>query len=187
MYNSNHVVLTASQNSPASRVATEVGSTGFLLNREFRTYHELIKTAAASQYYRFTAPVNFILVGINLRLDAGAARAAAVAGATFGGTWTALPVRARNAMSTAPAYTPVCTMETGGTVTGGVETDVIRVRATAAGSGGQSSIVEGGALLQRGLPAGTYAIKVDTITGVADATAVNGIFEMLWEERPEVL
>lgn len=167
------------------RLRVDVGETGFFERRMFRTYYELNIPAdgSAPRQFRFTAPINFILWEQTLELDQGALRYEVFIGATSSGTWTALPIIGQNRMTEAPLYNPVCTVETGGNFTGGTVVDLLRVRTAAVNN--QATNVGNAASSERGLPAGTYHVRVNTLTGGLPVNdAAQGIITLRWEERP---
>ncbi|UCR91182.1 hypothetical protein [Ralstonia phage RpT1] len=190
--NSNLIPLTHKAGSGEGRVPVDVGSTGFFLGREFRTYWEVNKTAAQVRYFRVTSLVDFILLFQRLTLNSGAARLSAWTGAAFAGAWTSVPVIGRNRMTDreTPLYTSQITFETAlgptGSFTGGTEVDLIRVH-SGTNQGNQSSSNVNGDSLTRGLPPGTYGIKIEPITGITNADQVTGVYELAWEERPNTL
>ena len=167
------------------RLRVDVGETGFFERRMFRTYYELNIPAdgSAPRQFRFTAPINFILWEQTLELDQGALRYEVFIGATSTGAWTALPVIGQNRMTEAALYNPVCTVETGGNFTGGTAVDLLRVRTAAVNN--QATNVGNAASSERGLPAGTYHVRVNTLTGGLPVNdAAQGIITLRWEERP---
>lgn len=189
----NHSHLVASKHS---RVKTDNYDTGFHLGRQFRFNVEINKTSAQTQYFRFTSPVDFILQQMGLDLDSGAARYSAWASTTTSGTWAPVTVRNRNLMSVRAGYpsdsdvpyvnqiTVDQNLSTLATVTGGTETNVRRIRCPS-GAGtlsSQSSVIKASAL-----PAGTYVIKIEPITGTANTDVVTGVFSAYWEEVPALL
>ena len=81
-----------------------------------------------------------------------------------------------------PPYVSQATLETGGNFTGGTEVDLIKVRAAAANNGAQNIGVEAS---ERGLPAGVYHGRFQTLTGgVTVNDAAQLLYSLLWEERP---
>ncbi|MEJ1593542.1 hypothetical protein SMA75_20320 [Escherichia coli] len=174
-----------------ARVKTDSGSTGFFLGREFRAWFEIIKAAADTRYFRVTAPVEFILLAQRLTLDSGAARVSAWVNPTFSGTWTPVPIVGRNRMQGAldQGYSAQLVVETAlgptGSFTGGTNTDLLRVRCGANQGNSSSQNVGESSDDYRGLPITTFGIKVEQITGVANTDAVNGVYEIIWEERPQ--
>lgn len=182
---------TSTPDDQYGRVKVDAGSTGFFKGREFRAYFEIIKTAAEIQYFRVTAPVEFILLAQRLTLDSGAARVTAWVNPTFSGSWTTVPVIGRNRMAGALAlgYTPQLTIQQAlgptGSFTGGTNTDLLRVRSSTSQGNQSASNVGVSDDDIRGLPITTFGIKVEQITGVANTDPVNGIYEIVWEERPQ--
>lgn len=166
------------------RLRVDVGETGFFERRMFRTYYEFnIPVAGPSRQFRFTSPVNFILWEQSVELDQGAIRWEVFTGATSTGTWTALPIIGQNRMTEVAAYTPVCTVETGGDFTGGTAVDLLRIRSTAVNN--QATNVGNSASSERGLPAGTYHIRASTLAGGLPVNdSAQGVAMLRWEERP---
>lgn len=104
-------------------------------------------------------------------------------GATPSGSWSQLPIIGINRMSERPTplYTAKATFETGGSFTGGAAVDLIMVRSPGANNGAQNV---GGDVSERGLPAGTYYIRLSTIAGgIAVNDPAQGIYRLQWEER----
>lgn len=163
------------------RVRVDMGQTGFFEGREFRTFREFSIATGQSLYIKFTSPVDFILFEQSLTLDAGSIRFTALTGATEATPFnTALPVVGKNRMAIRPQpyYSPVITVSTGGTVTGGTIVELFRV--VAANATAQQQTVGGAAQTERGLPAGTYYLRIENI-GNSTAT---GVYSLFWEERP---
>ena len=163
------------------RIRVDVGQTGFFEGREFRTFREFSIANGASLYIKFTSPVDFVLFEQSLTVDAGAVRFTALTGATEATPFnTALPVVGKNRMAARPEpfYDPQAAVSTGGTVPGGTIVEVFRV--VAANSTAQQSTVGGAAQSERGLPAGTYYLRIENI-GNSTAT---GVYSLFWEERP---
>ena len=100
------------------------------------------------------------------------------------GTWTQQTVIGLNRMAQrqTPYYTPVATLEIGGNFTGGVRTDLMRIR-TAASNNTASNV--GGSFSERGLPAGVYCGRLSTLTGgLTVNNAAQYKYNLEWEERP---
>lgn len=181
--------------SDHQRVKVDEMDTGLILGRQFRAYLEVIKPSTETWYLRFTTPVPVYLQGVTCELDSGAARVASVAGATITGTWTPVTVTGRNRLpnrpgyplDTDPAYVGQATVSRAiaptGTITGGAEGNVRRVRCPLNQGSNSSTSTVSVSLLQI-LPAGDYIIKMEPITGVANTDAVNGILSLAWEEIP---
>lgn len=169
----------------SQRLRVDDGSTGFFAGRVFRSYLEqVIPVAGPSVSLRFTSPVDFILLSQELVLTQGALRMEVFTGATGAGTWTAMPIIGVNRMAERPSpfYTPLCTVDFGGTFSGGTAVDLQLLRATAQNASAQnvSGVIPDG----RGLPAGTYFIRFSTLTGgltVNDAAQM--VYSLEWEER----
>ncbi|MFC4518603.1 hypothetical protein [Cupriavidus pinatubonensis] len=169
------------------RLRVDEEQIGFWAGKFFRSYLELnIPVAGPMVSARFTSPIDFILWAQTLELSQGALRLEIFTGAVVpSGSWTQVPVIGVNRMLNGrpqPYYVPQVTIETGGSFTGGTAVDLLTVRA--AGQNGQASNV-GESSTERGLPPGTYYIKLSTITGgLAVNDAAQGVYSIVWEERP---
>lgn len=167
------------------RLRVDPGQTGFFAGKFFRTYVEsVIPVAGPSFQFRFTSPIDFILWSQVLELTQGALELRVYTGATSSGSWTARPIIGVNRMAERPQppYASQATFETGGNFTGGTEVDLLKVRAAAANNGAQNVGTEAS---ERGLPAGVYHGRFQTLTGgvpVNDAAQL--LYSLLWEERP---
>lgn len=163
------------------RLRIDTGQTGFFEGREFRTFWEVNLASGASRYFKFTSPVDFILIEQSLSLDSGSARFTAISGAADSGTYNVpLPIIGKNRMASrkAPYYTAQTTILTGGAATGGTVVELFRV--VAANATAQQQTVLGANSTERGLPAGTYHLRIENI-GSGSAT---GVYTLIWEERP---
>lgn len=162
------------------RVRVDVAETSFFEGREFRSFLELSIGAGITKVVRFTAPVPFILHGQRLSVDDGKIRFSAKTGeGTAGGSWEAMPVIGKNRMPERrfPYYTAKCTLDQGGTYSGGTEVEIIRVAVS--GAVGQAATVGGSIADERGLPAGSYYLLFSNY-GTGTAT---GVYDLWWEER----
>lgn len=176
--------MTGTPGSAEQRLQVDEGQTGFFERRMFRAYAELnIPTAGPAVSFRFTSPINFILWEQTLNLDQGAARAEIFIGATPSGVWTPITAIGQNRMTEFPEYTSQVTVETGGSFTGGTAVDLIRVRTAAINN--QATNVGQTSASERGLPAGTYFIRIGPLTGGLPVNdAAQGVYLIRWEERP---
>ena len=126
----------------------------------------------------------FILWSQVLLLTQGATELRVYTGATGTGTWTDLSPVGVNRMASRPQpyYAAQARLATGGNFTGGTEVDLIKIR-TSAQNATASNIDESAS--ERGLPAGTYFLRLQTLTGgVVVNDAAQLIYSLLWEERP---
>lgn len=184
--------VTSDLGSGYDRVRVDVGQTGFFEGREFRSYYEFSAdtgnalTVGATRNFKFSIPVGFILQGQSLEIDKGGARVQVFINATDGGSWSSIPVLAKNRSSTRRVfpngsfYTGQATVFTGGTFTGGTAVDVLRARTAsqtvaAVNVGFNQDDV-------RYLPAGDYYMQMQPLAGVNDST--EGLYLLAWEERP---
>lgn len=167
------------------RLRVDPGQTGFFAGKFFRSYIEsLIPVAGPALQFRFTSPVDFILWQQSLELTQGGIDLRIYTSATGSGAWTQRPVIGVNRMAQRPQpyYAAQCTLETGGNFTGGTEVDVLKVRTSAANNTAQNV---GDQWSERGLPAGTYYGRLQTLAGgltVNDSAQL--IYALTWEERP---
>jgi hypothetical protein len=171
---------------PSARLRVDPGQTGFFAGRFFRSYFEaLIPVAGPAVQFRFTSPIDFILWSQLLELTQGAIEMRVYSGATSSGSWTARPIIGVNRMAQRPEpyYSPQCTFETGGNFTGGTEVDLLKLRSAAANN---SASNVGGEFSERGLPAGVYHGRIQTLTGGVNVNdAAQLIYSLIFEERPQ--
>ena len=181
---------TTDKDSGYERLRVDVGQTGFFEGREFRAYFEFASEKSTSlavggtRYFRFTAPVQFILQTQRLVCDTGGIRLRAFTDATDGGGWsTAIPAIGKNRMDERrqPFYAAQCTLETGGSFTGGTEVDVLRARVASQSVSSQN--VGASQDDERGLPISQFFLIAQPLAGVNDAS--QGIYSIEWEERPK--
>lgn len=178
-------LMTDGGTGPNRRLRVDTGQTGFFAGKFFRSYlNAVIPTAGPTVQFRFTSPIDFILWSQVLELTQGAIELRVYSGGTPSGTWTQRPIIGVNRMAQRPQpyYTSQCTFETGGNFTGGTEVDLLQIR-TAAANNTASNV--GGTVQERGLPAGVYFGRFQTLTGgltVNDAAQLN--YSLSWEERP---
>lgn len=95
------------------RLRVDPGQTGFFSGRMFNVQLSgAIPTAGPAVYFRFTAPVDFILWTQSLELTQGALEVEVFTGATPTGTWTNVPVENVNSQANRPLpfYTPQCSV-----------------------------------------------------------------------------
>lgn len=179
-----HGPLLTDRAGPSQRLRVDPGQTGFFAGRMFRSYTEqVIPVAGPAVSFRFTSPVDFILWSQTLTLTQGALRFEIFTGATPSGSWTSLPIIGVNRMAERPQpyYTPLVTIDTGGSFTGGTAVDVMLVRTAAQNNSASNVGLESS---ERGLPAGTYYGRFSTLTGgLAVNDAAQMIYSIMWEER----
>lgn len=170
------------------RIRVDVGQTGFFRGREARSFFEFNIPANNVQVLKFVSPVNFVLIEQSVSVDAGSIRFQALTGATEVATFnTSIPVFGKNRMTEreSPFYNFQVTLSThaapvafGSGVTGGTVTENVRV--VAANATAQQQTVSGGAQTERGLPAGTYYLRLHNF----GSGAATGVYSLVWEERP---
>ncbi len=170
------------------RLRVDTGQTGLFEGREFRTFFEFNIPAGNSQTLKFVSPIDFMLFEQTLTVDSGSIRFQALTGATEIATFnTPVPVIGKNRMAQRkqPYYTSVVTITThaspvtfGSGISGGVVVENTRVVASNATAQQQS--VNAGAQSERGLPAGSYYLRLHNF-GSGSAT---GVYSIAWEERP---
>ncbi|BAJ51816.1 hypothetical protein CJ97_gp28 [Ralstonia phage RSB2] len=191
---SSYLPLTHKSGSDEQRVQVDIGSTGFALGREFRTFVRLNHTSATTIYLRLIAPINFNLLRQKLTLVSGAAEATAWLGATpssfVGAT---VPIIGRNRQigregyptEADPPYVAQLTFEkaSSGTFSGGTEVDVLQVNSGTNQGSNSSSNVDSESDV-RGLPPDTYWLKIGPIAGITNTDQVIGTYELVFEERP---
>ena len=155
-------------------LVSELGM-GFWEGRQFRLYRESTLAAAGVETIRFVAAKPFLLQYQELALIQGDAHAVIVSGGTAGGVFVPLTtVNAKYRIDMDPVST--VTVSIGGTVTGGTEREVLLA---ASGTGGATKSAGNSAsnFRTRGLPAGTYFIKI-----TAGSSGATGLFVLEWED-----
>lgn len=176
-------LLTSSAES-FRRVRVDQAQTGFFEGREFRTFYEFSIASGASVTLKFSCQVDFILFAQSLAVDAGSIRLSAITGATESTPFnTARPVIGKNRMASRRQYhggyyASQAAIASGGAITGGTVVEVVRV--VAAGATAQQSTVGGQTADERGLPSGSYYLRLENIS---NGTAT-GVYSLFWEERP---
>jgi hypothetical protein len=173
------------------RLRVDQGQTGFVSGREFRTFFEFNIPAGNVQTLKFNSPIDFILWEQNLEIDAGSIRLEVFTGtvteiATFN---VALPKVGKNRMLSRqqPYYTSVVNATThtvpvalGSSINIASATQTDKLRLVAANATAQQQSVSGGAQSERGIPPGSYYIRLHNF----GSGAATGTYSVIWEERP---
>lgn len=168
--------ITGTFPSPQPRLKVENASTAFWEGREFRMANEFSIASGATLVYKFLAPVDFVLTLQTLTVDNGSIRLGAVAGGSEGGTFTNITTFGKNRLASTPTYIKQITILSGGTHTGGTESEVVRLVSN--GQGNSSQTIGQSIDTQRALPAGTYYLRLNNFgNGVA-----TGVLALAWEE-----
>lgn len=171
------------------RIRVDPGQTGFFAGKMFRAFFNgIIPKAGPAVQFRFTSPIDFVLWTQELELTQGSLQLEVYTGATPSGTWTPLTPIGVNRMAQRPTpyYAAQVTIDTsvGGTgnFTGGTRVDLLQVR-TSSTNGTASNV--GNQFSERGLPAGVYYGRLQTLAGgltVNDDAQYK--YSLAWEERP---
>ena len=170
-------IMSTSDDGASARLKVDVGQTGFWEGREFRFEYEISDPIV----FKFVSPVDFILQNQVLASHDGVATLAvylANQGTPSGVFNVPAGITPNNAMSTAPSYTGVITINSGGTFTPSSNDpnfarEYIKSRASTATA--QRSTVGANAAPERGLPAGEYYLAF---------TGDDASYRLLYEERP---
>lgn len=165
----------------AERVNAQLGAAGFDAGKEFRTFYEMTILQGASAYFKVSTPIDLVLQGIGMQVDDGYVSFEAYVNVTSPtGFVTSLPIIAANRMSTRPTplYASQVTFTTGGTFTGGIRTDLLRIKT--ANNSNSSATQDASVPGFRGLGTGDYYLKMNNL-GSGSALA---IMKARWEERP---
>lgn len=164
----------------------DVSSPGFYEGREFRVFFDFSLTDGQTKVLKIVLPVNFGLHLQNFAVDQGDLlfEAAIQGSASAEETWTeTLPLFGVNRTNERPEvspgayYTPVSTIKTGGTHTGGIVTERVRLKAT--NSPANRNTVGNTVNDNRLVPPDTYFLR---FTGTG--TLTTGIYTLRGEERP---
>ena len=171
-------LVTTQALNESSRVKTESGSTAFSLARAFRTFREFNLSNGESLTIKIVTPINIMLDGLIINLNSGSVRYEGLVGGTEVGVFdTPITPFNLNGRTDAPVYSPLLTLATGGSLTGGILTD-LAIMAT--GTNSQRTSVVEGLQSMRGAPPGTYYIRL-----TAESNATNAIIYSVWEEWPD--
>lgn len=183
------VNVTTDLGSGFDRVRVDPDQTSFWEGREFRTFKELSIAGSAEYVIKAVAPLNIILVKLEVEIEAGFIRIGTYVGGTPGGSFSeTLPIFNGNNMSlgsnhranaSGVGYTVQTVLTAGGTHTGGTELDVVRLKAASVSVQAQS--VGSSPFDQRGVGANTYYFR---LLNLSSTDAITGTFKARWEERP---
>lgn len=115
------------------RLRTDPAQTSFFEKREFKTFREWDTATTGTYLLRVTAPVNFIVQALGIGAEAGSVRMRPYFGGTPSATFNeTLPLIPTNTMTESPdeyAHQLVLEGAVGGTLTGGLQLDALRVKA----------------------------------------------------------
>lgn len=173
--------LYTSMTEGGRRLKTDVGQTSFFEGREARTFFEFNIPSNSSVTIKAVSPVNIILFSVGATVDSSGIRLITVAGGTETQPFnTTVPVLSKNNMTSRPTpfYVPQATLSTGGSITGGVTIDIVRI--VAANATAQQTSVGSESFSERGVNPGTYYWVIENLSN-GNAT---GVFRAFWEERP---
>lgn len=171
----------AEDSAAGGRVKVESQNTAFYRGREFRGFLPLAVSDGVPMYFKFVAPIDFVLWSQTMVVDDGAIRFEVFVGATPTGSWAPISTtigKNRTMSRPLPLYAQQVTIESGGTFTGGtlVDLHIIRTSAqtvTTSSTGGQID-------KERGLPQGTFYLKFSQLAGVNGSSS--GVYYLDWEE-----
>jgi len=170
------------------RLRVDVGQTGLFEGREFRMVRKLIIPAATPRVFKFHSTVDFILMEQSLSAAAGDIEYYAYTeddGVESGSFSTNVMTISKNRSAfyrdyDGGRYVSNVTITTGGDFTPtNPEVYVDYDRAKTSGATVQQISVRGGDDTVRYLPAGTYYLKLSSLSGTSE-----GRFAIAWEERP---
>lgn len=175
---------------PSARMRVDPGDTDFFAGRKFAAdLAGQIPVAGPAVYFRFTAPIDFILWTQQLELTQGALQLQwFVNPATVTGTWTPVAPTYLNDSNDRPLphYVPQCQFEIGGSFTGGTPIGPqLRVR-TASGNNRTTNVGERRS--ERYRKPATYYAKLETLVVPSGGTPINDAadytYTFEYAERP---
>jgi hypothetical protein len=160
------------------RIKTEDGRSSFYEGHQFRGFKVLSLPASGQYVIKIVVPINGILQNVAMSVHAGDVTLSTRGGGTEGGVFTAeVPIFAKNRMIGTPAYDRQFLITGGGTQTGGVEVDNMRVIAASA-TGQRQSVST--SIDERGVEPGTYYwVFINNGNGTAEVN-----FSAWWSEHP---
>lgn len=166
------------------RVKVDQGQTNFFLGRQFRAFKELSIPSGTSLVIRAVTTIPIILMAAEVSIDSGWLKVSTVSGGAAGGTFT--PESTVFNMNNMPvgvdkleSPVPTVTVASGGTHTGGVLLDVLRIKV--ANNSNFGSSVNSGEDLARGVSPGTYYYVLENL----GPDTVTGVWRVAWEDRPQ--
>ena len=170
--------LTTTPRENTRRFKVEEQLTSFAEGRQFRAFYNTSIANNQSFVVKVVAPVNGILQNVSMVLHSGDVTLSTRAGGTEGGIFIEdVPTFPKNRQTTALPYTRQFVLSSGGTQTGGIEVD--NVRLVVAGATAQRQSVSTN-IEERGVQPGVYYW---VFTNASNATAdVN--FSAWWGEYP---
>ena len=160
--------------------------TSFFEGREFRTFKELSILTATTYVIKVVTPIDLILNSLEATIDQGSLRVSTHVTGTEGGSFSeVLPVFGANRMTSRRVgyagvggyYDSQVVLTAGGTHAGGIELDIIRLKAN--NNLNQAASVGSSPFDERGVAAATYYFRLQNI----GADTVTGTFKARWEER----
>lgn len=173
--------ILTTRNKTFRRLRVDTGQTGFFEGREFRAFYEFSITSGSNVNAVFTIPHDWILWEQSLTADSGGIKLEYYIGANVSVAFAnTLPIIGKNRMVSRlqPYYTSNANIMIGGNFTGGTLLDVARVKA--ADQSVSATSIGGHILGERGLPAGTYFVRLHNFS----SDTARGVLNLFWEERP---
>lgn len=149
----------------------------FRQGRTFRSFKELAIPASGSYVVKIVLPAPVYFTGFDINIESGQLKIETVSGGTAGGTFAeTLPIIRTNL--TAPsAYVLQTALTAGGTITGGIVIDVVRLKTNNNLNQGTSVLNPDAGL--RGIAAGTYHWQ---LTNLSTTDAIAGTMKINWTE-----
>lgn len=182
--------MTSDLGSGFDRARVEVQTTSFLEGREFHFLDEFSIAAGATKVIQVISPIDTVVFDISYSIDAGFIRATLVEGGTPGGTFN-IPVnwhpannmtvgvnRSDYSPPNGIPYQKQVTLFSGGTLTGGTEIEVVRLKVASVTN--FASSFGSGPSLDHGMAPGTFYLKIQNL----DTVTTTGTVKARWEERP---
>lgn len=175
-------VISGTGLEPKPRLRVDNAQTSFFEGREFRTFKELNIAVGAQLIVRAVVSQDIILSGLSASVDIGQLKIETLIAGTPVGTFSeTLPVLPANSMASkpSPAYVPTTVLTaipTGGTHSGGVSLDIIRIKTS--GNSNLSTSVGASVSDERGIGAGTYYFILTNLGN----DVITGVFRARWEE-----
>lgn len=165
-------------NYPSNKSSTELA---FSQGRAFRIAYEFDFSSNSELIIKAEIGTNMVLTKSLLSVDSGGVRYSVVSGAIEGAPYDNLVAKFnRNNQSNVPSYASKIQFYTGGTITGGSDFVVARVR-TSSNSNARATNI-GDASQNRGFQPVELYLKLEPLNGVNDDCL--GILELEWEENP---
>ena len=156
----------------------ETAPIGYVEGRQFRTFYDFSLTTAQEVVFKFSSPVDFEILSESVSIIEGEVELKVYRGGTPSGTFNVASTILNQNYSTervSPNYTSQITINSGGTHSGGIQLECVRLKTSNATA--QRQVVGSVGAEKWFFDAGDYYIHIKAIS------AAKGVYDLKWEER----